>query len=213
LRWLVRLPAIGPRLPAAELTIFPCLNPSGYERNRRVNDDGIDLNRQYKNPRAPIEVRAVRRALDRLSVDRTIGRTIGRAGRRYDLSVEFHEDVDSTGFYLYELIDRRRPIGRALIAAAARRLPVNDARTIEGTDAEGGIIHRDRRAVGLRRSRWPHALYLLHLGTPHCLTFETPVTVPLARRADTHAALFTLALRLGARGQRRPKSGAFGEVI
>jgi protein MpaA len=192
LRWLEWLPAIGPRLPAAELTIFPCLNPSGYERNRRVNDDGIDLNRQYKNPRAPIEVRAVRRALDQLSAHRPTG----RAGRRYDLSVEFHEDVDSAGFYLYELVDRSRPIGHALIAAAARRLPINQARRIEGTNAEAGIIHRNRRAVGRRWSRWPHALYLLHLGTPHCLTFETPVTAPLSRRSELHAALFTLALRL-----------------
>ncbi len=195
LRWLEALPAMGRRLPEAELVIFPCLNPSGYERNRRVNADGIDLNRQYKNPRAPIEVRAVRRLLDRLSDE--------RAGRRLDLSVEFHEDVDSPGFYLYELIDRRRPIGRELITAAGRRLPINHSDTIEGADAETGIIHRDRRAISRRRTRWPHALYLFHHGTRHCLTFETPVTVPLARRSAVHAELFTLALRLGARGHRR----------
>jgi len=183
LQWLEKLPSISRRLPAAELVIFPCLNPSGYERNRRVNDDGIDLNRQYKNPRAPVEVRAVRRLLD---------------GRRFDLSVEFHEDVDSAGFYLYELVDRRRPIGHRLIAAAARRLPVNHDGEIEGTAAEAGLIRRDRRAVNRRRSRWPHALYLFHLGTPHCLTFETPVTVPPARRSAAHARLFTLALRLRA---------------
>jgi hypothetical protein len=198
LQWLEALPVIGRRLPAAELMIFPCLNPSGYERHRRGNADGIDLNRQYKNPKAPIEVRAVRRALDGLSDE--------RAGRRFDLSVEFHEDVDSAGFYLYELVDRRRPIGRTLIAAASRRLPINHSGTIEGADAEAGIIHRDRRAVRQRRSRWPHALYLFHRGTPHCLTFETPVTVPLARRSNLHADLFTLALRLGAWGHRRTLS-------
>jgi len=187
LQWLEGLPEIDQRLPVAELVIFPCLNPSGYERNRRINDDGIDLNRQYKNPKAPIEVRAVRRALGRLSD--------GRTGRRFDLSIEFHEDVDSPGFYLYELIGHRRPIGRALIAAAARRLPINHAPKIEGADAEAGIIQRDRRAVHQRRSRWPHALYLFHLGTPHCLTFETPVTVPLAHRAAVHAGLLTLALQ------------------
>jgi protein MpaA len=191
LQWLEGLPESGQRLPAAELVIFPCLNPSGYERNRRINDDGIDLNRQYKSPRAPIEVRAVRNALVRLSD--------GPGGRRFDLSIEFHEDVDSPGFYLYELIGHRRPIGRALITAAARRLPINVADTIEGADAKAGIIRRDRRAVRQRLSRWPHALYLFHLGTPHCLTFETPVSVPLARRSDVHAELFTLAIQLSAR--------------
>jgi hypothetical protein len=184
LRWLEAIPATGRRLPASELVIFPCLNPSGYERNSRSNADGVDLNRQYKNPRAPVEVRAVRRTL---------------GNRRFDLSVEFHEDVDSAGFYLYELIDRGRPIGRRLIGAAARRLPINHADEIEGADAEAGIIHRDRRAVRQRRSRWPHALYLFHRGTPHCLTFETPVTVSLSRRSDAQAALFTLALRLTTR--------------
>lgn len=198
LQWLEGLPELGPCLPAAELVIFPCLNPSGYERNRRINDDGVDLNRQYKNPRAPIEVRAVRNALGRLSD--------GPGGGRFDLSIEFHEDVDSPGFYLYELIGHRRPIGRALITAAARRLPINGANTIEGTDAEAGIIRRDRRAVRQRRSRWPHALYLFHLGTPHCLTFETPVSVPLARRSSVHAELFTLAIQLTAshQSEKRP---------
>jgi protein MpaA len=195
LQWLEGLPALGPYLPAAELVIFPCLNPSGYERNRRINDDGIDLNRQYKSPRAPIEVRAVRNTLGQLSV--------GSGGRRFDLSIEFHEDVDSPGFYLYELIGHRRPIGRALITAAARRLPINVDNTIEGADAEAGIIRRDRRAVRQRRSRWPHALYLFHLGTPHCLTFETPVSAPLARRSEVHASLFTLAMQLSARSRRR----------
>jgi murein peptide amidase A len=195
LQWLEGLPERGPCLPAAELVIFPCLNPSGYERNRRINDDGIDLNRQYKNPRAPIEVRAVRNALGWLSD--------GPGVRRFDLSIEFHEDVDSPGFYLYELIGHRHPIGRALITAAARRLPINVANTIEGTVAEEGIIQRDRRAVRRRLSRWPHALYLFHLGTPHCLTFETPVSVPLARRSDVHAELFTLAIQLSARFSQR----------
>lgn len=205
LRWLEGLPEMGQRMPVADLVIFPCINPSGYERNRRVNDDGIDLNRQYKNPKAPIEVRAVRRALGRLSD--------GQTGWRFDLSIEFHEDVDSTGFYLYELIGHRRPIGRALIAAAARRLPINHAKKIEGADAEAGIIQRDRRTVLRRHSRWPHALYLFHLGTPHCLTFETPVTVPLSRRSDAHAELFTLAIQLTAplqswkRPLKTPESG------
>jgi hypothetical protein len=100
-------------------------------------------------------------------------------------------------------------MGRPLIAAAARRLPINHSGEIEGADAEAGIIHRNRSAVLRRRSRWPHALYLFHHGTPHCLTFETPVTVPLSRRSETHADLFTLALRLGAWGHRRTSHRPF----
>jgi hypothetical protein len=185
LQWLERLPALRRRLPPAELLIFPCLNPSGYVHDRRVNDDNIDLNRQYRNARAPIEVRVVQRAL---------------AGHRFDLSVEFHEDVDSPGFYLYELVEGVRPIGRRLIEAAARALPINHAGRIEGADAQAGLIHRNRRLIRERRTRWPHALYLFHLGTPRCLTFETPLTAPLGRRATVHARLLTLALQLSAAG-------------
>ena len=180
LEWLEALPSIRHRLPSADLTIFPCLNPSGYVHNRRTNDDGIDLNRQYKNPRPPIEVGVVRRAL---------------TGRRFDLSIEFHEDIDSPGFYLYELVERQPPIGERLIAAAARRLPINHADEIEGMNARTGIIRRDRRTIRRRRRLWPHAIYLFHLGTPRCLTFETPITVPLHQRSAVHARLLTLTLQ------------------
>ena len=184
LHWLEALPTHRSRLPRAELTIFPCINPSGYVHNRRSNDDGIDLNRQYKNRRAPIEVRVVRRAL---------------AGRRFDLSVEFHEDVDSHGFYLYELTSRQRGIGRRLIKEASKTLPINHADEIEGSGAQAGIIRRNLTHIRQRTQQWPHALYLFHLGTPRCLTLETPVTVPMSRRRGVHAGLLTMALRLSAR--------------
>jgi protein MpaA len=181
LEWLEALPADRRRLPAADLTIFPCLNPSGYVHNRRTNDDGVDLNRQYKNPRPPVEIDVVRRVL---------------TGRRFDLSVEFHEDVDSAGFYLYELTEGVPPIGERLIADAARTLPINHSHEIEGMNARRGIIQRDRRTIRHRRRLWPHAIYLFQLGTPRCLTLETPISVPLRRRSAVHARLLTLAMRL-----------------
>src|SRR5438552_2845929 len=33
--------------------LCPCLNPTGFLQNRRENADGIDLNREYRSPRAP----------------------------------------------------------------------------------------------------------------------------------------------------------------
>ena len=67
-------------------TVFPCDNPSGHDLGTRENAQGIDLNREWKKPRPPAEVALVRRAL---------------RGRKFHLSVELHEDVDSQGFYLY----------------------------------------------------------------------------------------------------------------
>src|SRR3954467_5462789 len=35
-----------------ELSLFPCLNPTGFELNTRENVEGTDLNRQYLQPKA-----------------------------------------------------------------------------------------------------------------------------------------------------------------
>ena len=36
-----------------DLWVCPCLNPAGFTMNRRENADGIDLNRDYLNSKAP----------------------------------------------------------------------------------------------------------------------------------------------------------------
>ena len=36
----------------AEIFLLPCLNPVGFTLNRRENADGVDLNRDYRNPKA-----------------------------------------------------------------------------------------------------------------------------------------------------------------
>src|SRR5205807_2137120 len=40
------------RWPNAGLWLLPCLNPTGFLLNRRENDEGTDLNRQYLQPKA-----------------------------------------------------------------------------------------------------------------------------------------------------------------
>jgi hypothetical protein len=42
------------RWPAnVETFLVPCLNPVGFTLNQRENGEGIDLNRDYRNPRTP----------------------------------------------------------------------------------------------------------------------------------------------------------------
>jgi hypothetical protein len=67
--------------------LLPCLNPAGFTLNRRENADGIDLNRDYRNPKSA-EVRAHIAWLERQP--------------RFDLYLCLHEDWESRGFYLYE---------------------------------------------------------------------------------------------------------------
>ena len=68
--------------------ICPCLNPTGFEANRRENAAGTDLNRQYLQPEAH-EVIAHIGWLERQP--------------KFDLCLCLHEDWEAHGFYLYEL--------------------------------------------------------------------------------------------------------------
>ncbi len=44
----------------AEIFLLPCLNPIGFTLNRRENANGIDLNRDYRNPKSAEVLRAHR---------------------------------------------------------------------------------------------------------------------------------------------------------
>jgi len=69
-----------------EIWICPCLNPTGFVLNRRENEKGIDLNRQYRNTEAG-ETRAHIAWLERQP--------------QFDLSFCLHEDWEARGFYAY----------------------------------------------------------------------------------------------------------------
>lgn len=177
-RWLAR---------RADILLFPCTNPTGFERNTRENADGVDLNRTYRARRPPTEVRIMRSVLNRME---------------HDLSLEFHEDIDTPGFYLYELIRGRAPWwGRRVIRQVARRYPVNFNSEIDELPAQGGIISpRSFRKpfdqwVDQRRD-WPQALYQYANGTRHCMTFETPPRFPMRDRVNMHLTALNAVLRL-----------------
>jgi murein peptide amidase A len=167
------------------LTILPCINPYGFEHNTRTNGLGLDLNRQFRGRRPPTEVRLVKKAL-------------GRSG--YDLAVEFHEDVDTDGFYLYELTADDEPSwGPLIIDKIGRRYPINRREEIEGMNSENGVIHRKNQNDSFKqlmwtRPDWPQAFYFFSRGTPHCFTIETPITLDIKERAEMHLTALEVAL-------------------
>jgi len=74
--------------PEMELWLCPCLNPTGFVLNRRENEAGADLNRQYLEPTQP----------------ETLAHIAWLKKQPYfDLCLCLHEDWESHGFYLYEL--------------------------------------------------------------------------------------------------------------
>jgi hypothetical protein len=169
-----------PFLSKVDLTMFPCINPYGYEHNTRTNGQGLDLNRQFDKRQPPGEVTLVQEILE---------------GKQFALSMEFHEDVDTDGFYLYELKKQEPYFGEAIIQEVSKLCPINLREEIEGMPSSGGIIRRSAEQVLSREKDWPQAIYQFRKGTPHTITSETPITLPLQDRAKLHLIAFDTALQ------------------
>ena len=167
-------------LSKIDFTIFPCINPYGYEYNTRTNSQGFDLNRKFDKKHPPKEVRLVRDVID---------------DKKFILSIEFHEDVDTDGFYLYELKEQTPYFGEAMIQEVVKLCPINLREEIEGMASSGGIIRRSAEQVLNRKKDWPQAIYQFRKGTPHTITTETPITLPIKDRAKLHLTAFDIALR------------------
>jgi hypothetical protein len=184
LDWLKRFPDLPPLYRRFDFTIIPCINPYGYEHNTRQNAKGIDLNRQFRSDRPPDEVRFVKQAVGK---------------RPFDLVTEFHEDVDTHGFYLYELTHEEEPSwGKEIIERVARRFPINLNPQIEGLPAEEGLIHRlesgSFREMMENRKDWPQAFYHYSNGSRHVYTTETPIHLSREERVEIHLSVLGTAL-------------------
>jgi len=177
-----------------DTTIFPILNPDGLAKNLRGNAAGIDLNRDYRNPKST-EIASHIGALQ----------TLGH----FDAAMMLHEDFEGIGAYLYELNDELRPaLGGEIIAAMGRHVPIDLRPVIEEAAAHGGLIsRRDLLAKHGRfedRPDWPEAIYLSVHHTRVSYTTETPKPFPLDQRiAAQIAAVNTL---MGALKAKLPRS-------
>jgi murein peptide amidase A len=163
-----------------EVVVFPILNPTGLAAGTRTNAEGIDLNRDYREPRAE-ESAAHRSVLESL--------------RPFDAYVLLHEDWEATGAYLYELTLTGASQAPALLECLARHVPIELATEIDGFPAHRGIIRRESLPD---RPDWPEALYLAHHLCRHGYTLETPSAAPLAHRVCAHVdavACLAAALR------------------
>ncbi len=152
--------------------VCPCLNPAGFRTNRRENPQGLDLNREYLNPKA----------LETLAHVEWLKRQPS-----FDLCLCLHEDWESDGFYVYELNPEGRfSLAEAIVAAAAAVCPIDYSSLIEGRPAQNGII---RPSIDPRsRPQWPEAFFLLSHKTRLSYTIEAPSDFPLPCRVAALAA-------------------------
>jgi hypothetical protein len=150
----------------------PCLNPSGFLLNRRENEEGTDLNRDYLQPKAEETVAHIAWL---------------EAQPDFDLCLCLHEDWESHGFYLYELNPDNRPsLAEQIVEGVARVCPIDRSEIIEDRPAQGGII---RPSIDPRsRPQWPEAFYLLNYKTRLSYTLEAPSDFPLPIRVGALVA-------------------------
>jgi protein MpaA len=173
---------------AFNATIFPILNPDGLARGTRGNADGVDLNRDYRDPQTA-EIASHINAL----------KTLGR----FDAAMMLHEDFEGAGAYLYELNDALSPtLGGEIVAAMGRHVPIDLRPEIEEVPARGGVLQR--RDLALKhgpiedRPDWPEAIYLSVHHTQASYTTETPMPFPIEHRVQAQiAAVETLLGALG----------------
>ncbi len=173
--------------PGLNLWLCPCLNPAGFELNRRETREGLDLNRQYLGPAAKETVAHIAWL---------------RRQPPFDLCLCLHEDWEARGFYLYELNPDHQPsLAEPMIARIGEACPIDRSELIEGRPAHNGII---RPSIDPRtRPQWPEAFFLLMEKTRLSYTLEAPSDFPLALRVAALATGVNTALGIVSERARR----------
>lgn len=164
---LLKLLTEGGLHPGISWTVVPCLNPSGLRAGTRTNQEGIDLNRDFKYRRCEEVAWFVRSILD---------------GPLWDAHIALHEDWEFQGFYLYELNSGSRPsLAPAILKATGDCIPLVDAREIDGhpLTAPGYIFHD---TLPDEPEGWPEAIFVTATWQIRSYTFESPSQLPLQQR-------------------------------
>jgi hypothetical protein len=173
--------ATSPLVEKWNLLAFPCLNPWGLVNNSRTDAEGRDLNRTYHDDAVP----------------QTAAHKTLLAGRRFDLAIALHEDYDANGVYIYEIKGARPYLGEELLAAAARHLPADTRRTIEGRRGNGAGLVRRAITPDLMPLH-PEAFRLHFHHAARTLTLETPSEAHIDARVAAHVAMVERAAELAA---------------
>jgi murein peptide amidase A len=176
-----------------DVTLFPILNPNGLARNIRTNLDGVDLNRDYRNPKSA-EIRSHVEAL----------KTLGR----FDAAMFLHEDFEGIGAYMYALNETLPAVlDIEIITAMGRHVPIDLRPVVEDVPTRGGVIQRRDLILKFgpieEREDWPEAIYLGWHHTRVSFTTETPMPLPLEQRVKAQIAA-AAALKQAVKNSENP---------
>lgn len=154
--------------------VIPCVNPYGYVHDTRENSDGIDINRSFEEEKVS-EVVILKHAF---------GQT------QFTLTIDFHEDYEATGFYLYEGKRDKKYLGPKIANAVQSIGPID-------TEDSGEDTSEITTGVYKVASKWGTqglAPYLLHYHSEHVIITETPTVWQLEQRAALHLGVLDTVL-------------------
>ena len=156
--------------------VIPCINPYGYIHNIRENREGIDINRSFED--------------DNIQESNMIKRTLEH--KHFSLAIDFHEDCDADGFYLYEGNRDEKYLGPKLVKAAKHMCP------IANEEPEDDSIPFSEGVYKVQESWGTQGLtpYLLFYHSPHVFIFETPTNWSIHNRVNLHLSLLDNLLQL-----------------
>lgn len=160
-------------LSTYSLTIYPCINPVGYEQMTRENGNGKDLNREFQRGSHEAEVRIMEAELSK---------------QQFTGFISGHSDYESFGTYAYAtgaVISER--LAKPALFQASNIIPINTDPVIDGHPAHYGIIS----------TKFPGSLGPLTRGKtePFDITIETPNLFALRKRVEVQAIAFETILQ------------------
>ena len=99
--------------------VIPCINPDGYIHETRENKDDVDINRSFETDDV-VEAVIVKNAIRDM---------------QFTLTVDFHEDYEANGFYLYEGIKNEQYLGPKITKVVKSIGPIDTEDSGEETTA------------------------------------------------------------------------------
>ncbi|MBT3269387.1 M14 family metallocarboxypeptidase [Candidatus Poribacteria bacterium] len=154
--------------------VVPCVNPTGYVRETRDNGAGADINRAFDGDETP----------------ESIGLKALLHERKFACAVDFHEDWETQGFYMYEGGRDTGGVGARIIERVAQIGPIDADSDPDDPPITPGVypVSSSWGTVGL-------APYLLAYHAPHVIISETPSAAwDIERRVAAHLAALEVTL-------------------
>ncbi len=154
--------------------VIPCINPYGFIHDIRENKDNVDINRSFETDDV-LEVTIVKEAISNM---------------HFTMTIDFHEDYEVKGFYLYEGIQNQQYLGPHIANVVKSIGPIDTEDSGEDTTAISQGVYKVAAKWGTKGL----APYLMHYHSEHAIIPETPTVWEMDQRVALHLGILDTAL-------------------